>query len=169
MKLCRASREVLHLPMKRLLTQMVSGDIKWCDKNVKCQRQMSKCQMSKISNYVKSRCEIKWCEIKWCDTKLCEIKWCEIKLCDILCEIKLELKKNLSSAEPPSYDSLFGRIRDTHKASRNVIDFVVKVRTLRRNFPHLINLTQQQLWKKLTTSVRSSLRNHTPPLMALIR
>ena len=30
-------------------------------------------------------------------------------------------------AEPPSYDSLFGRIRDTHKASRNVIDFVVKV------------------------------------------
>ena len=32
-----------------------------------------------------------------------------------------------SSAEPPSYDSLFGRIRDTHKASRNVIDFVVKV------------------------------------------
>ena len=31
------------------------------------------------------------------------------------------------SAEPPSYDSLFGRIRDTHKASRNVIDFVVKV------------------------------------------
>ena len=33
----------------------------------------------------------------------------------------------LFSAEPPSYDSLFGRIRDTHKASRNVIDFVVKV------------------------------------------
>ena len=32
-----------------------------------------------------------------------------------------------SPAEPPSYDSLFGRIRDTHKASRNVIDFVVKV------------------------------------------
>jgi len=31
------------------------------------------------------------------------------------------------NAEPPSYDSLFGRIRDTHKASRNVIDFVVKV------------------------------------------
>ena len=31
------------------------------------------------------------------------------------------------AAEPPSYDSLFGRIRDTHKASRNVIDFVVKV------------------------------------------
>ena len=34
---------------------------------------------------------------------------------------------SLISAEPPSYDSLFGRIRDTHKASRNVIDFVVKV------------------------------------------
>merc|ERR1719270_346442 len=31
------------------------------------------------------------------------------------------------NAEPPSYDSLFGRIRDTHKASKNVIDFVVKV------------------------------------------
>ena len=31
------------------------------------------------------------------------------------------------AAEPPSYDSLFGRIRDTHKASRNVIDFVVRV------------------------------------------
>jgi len=31
------------------------------------------------------------------------------------------------NAEPPSYDSLFGRIRDTHKASRNVVDFVVKV------------------------------------------
>jgi len=31
------------------------------------------------------------------------------------------------NAEPPSYDSLFGRIRDTHKASRNVIDFVVRV------------------------------------------
>ena len=31
------------------------------------------------------------------------------------------------NAEPPSYDSLFGRIRDTHKASRNAIDFVVKV------------------------------------------
>lgn len=31
------------------------------------------------------------------------------------------------NAEPPSYDSLFGRIRDTHKASRNVIDFVIKV------------------------------------------
>ena len=31
------------------------------------------------------------------------------------------------TAEPPSYDSLFGRIRDTHKASRNVVDFVVKV------------------------------------------
>lgn len=31
------------------------------------------------------------------------------------------------NAEPPSYDSLFGRIRDTHKASRNVIDFLVKV------------------------------------------
>ena len=49
------------------------------------------------------------------------------------CDIKLNL--NHSSAEPPSYDSLFGRIRDTHKASRNVIDFVVKVRTLWRNFP----------------------------------
>ena len=34
---------------------------------------------------------------------------------------------NIFVAEPPSYDSLFGRIRDTHKASRNVIDFVVKV------------------------------------------
>ena len=33
-------------------------------------------------------------------------------------------------AEPPSYDSLFGRIRDTHKASRNVVDFVVKVTIL---------------------------------------
>ena len=32
-----------------------------------------------------------------------------------------------ATAEPPSYDSLFGRIRDTHKASRNVVDFVVKV------------------------------------------
>jgi len=31
------------------------------------------------------------------------------------------------NAEPPSYDSLFGRIRDTHKASRNVIEFLVKV------------------------------------------
>jgi len=31
------------------------------------------------------------------------------------------------NAEPPSYDSLFGRIRDTHKASKNVIDFLVKV------------------------------------------
>ena len=34
------------------------------------------------------------------------------------------------SAEPPSYDSLFGRIRDTHKASRNVIDFVLNVTLL---------------------------------------
>ena len=47
---------------------------------------------------------------------------------------KLDLNKNHSSAEPPSYDSLFGRIRDTHKASRNVIDFVVKVRISWRNF-----------------------------------
>jgi len=31
------------------------------------------------------------------------------------------------NGEPPSYDSLFGRIRDTHKASKNVIDFLVKV------------------------------------------
>ena len=31
------------------------------------------------------------------------------------------------NAEPPSYDSLFGRIRDTHKTSRNLIDFLVKV------------------------------------------
>ena len=30
-------------------------------------------------------------------------------------------------AEPPSYDSLFGRIRDTHKASRNLVDFLVKL------------------------------------------
>ena len=30
-------------------------------------------------------------------------------------------------AEPPSYDSLFGRIRDTHKASRNFIDFLAKL------------------------------------------
>ena len=37
------------------------------------------------------------------------------------------INDSYSSAEPPSYDSLFGRIRDTHKASRNVIDFVVKV------------------------------------------
>lgn len=29
--LCRVSREVLHPLMKRLLTQMVSGDIKLCD------------------------------------------------------------------------------------------------------------------------------------------
>ena len=34
-------------------------------------------------------------------------------------------------AEPPSYDSLFGRIRDTHKASRNVIDFLIKVNKIR--------------------------------------
>merc|ERR1719342_823680 len=34
------------------------------------------------------------------------------------------------NAEPPSYDSLFGRIRDTHKASRNVIDFVLNVTLL---------------------------------------
>ena len=38
------------------------------------------------------------------------------------------------SAEPPSYDSLFGRIRDTHKASRNVIDFLVK------ETPHYISM-----------------------------
>ena len=31
------------------------------------------------------------------------------------------------NAEPPSYDSLFGRIRDTHKASRNFIDFLAKL------------------------------------------
>ena len=31
------------------------------------------------------------------------------------------------TAEPPSYDSLFGRIRDTHKASRNFIDFLAKL------------------------------------------
>ena len=31
------------------------------------------------------------------------------------------------NGEPPSYDSLFGRIRDTHKASRNFIDFLVKL------------------------------------------
>ena len=31
------------------------------------------------------------------------------------------------AAEPPSYDSLFGRIRDTHKTSRNFVDFLVKV------------------------------------------
>ena len=31
------------------------------------------------------------------------------------------------AAEPPSYDSLFGRIRDTHKASRNFIDFLAKL------------------------------------------
>ena len=31
------------------------------------------------------------------------------------------------SAEPPSYDSLFGRIRDTHKSSRNFIDFLAKL------------------------------------------
>ncbi|CAB4062330.1 unnamed protein product [Lepeophtheirus salmonis] len=30
------------------------------------------------------------------------------------------------NAEPPSYDSLFGRIRDTHKASRNFFDFLIK-------------------------------------------
>ena len=30
-------------------------------------------------------------------------------------------------AEPPSYDSLFGRIRDTHKASRNFIDFLARL------------------------------------------
>merc|ERR1711962_1865020 len=30
------------------------------------------------------------------------------------------------NAEPPSYDSLFGRIRDTHKSSRNLIDFLAK-------------------------------------------
>ena len=40
----------------------------------------------------------------------------------------------LLSAEPPSYDSLFGRIRDTHKASRNVIDFVVKVKSSHISF-----------------------------------
>ena len=31
------------------------------------------------------------------------------------------------SAEPPSYDSLFGRIRDTHKSSRNLVDFLAKL------------------------------------------
>lgn len=31
------------------------------------------------------------------------------------------------NAEPPSYDSLFGRIRDTHKASRNFVDFLVRL------------------------------------------
>merc|ERR1711981_904164 len=31
------------------------------------------------------------------------------------------------NAEPPSYDSLFGRIRDTHKSSRNFIDFLAKL------------------------------------------
>ena len=31
------------------------------------------------------------------------------------------------NAEPPSYDSLFGRIRDTHKSSRNLIDFLAKL------------------------------------------
>lgn len=31
------------------------------------------------------------------------------------------------NAEPPSYDSLFGRIRDTHKASRNFIDFLARL------------------------------------------
>lgn len=31
------------------------------------------------------------------------------------------------NAEPPSYDSLFGRIRDTHKASKNILDFIIKV------------------------------------------
>ncbi len=33
----------------------------------------------------------------------------------------------LAAAEPPSYDSLFGRIRDTHKTSRNLVDFLVKL------------------------------------------
>ena len=36
-------------------------------------------------------------------------------------------KKNIFLAEPPSYDSLFGRIRDTHKASRNFIDFLARL------------------------------------------
>jgi len=31
------------------------------------------------------------------------------------------------NAEPPSYDSLFGRIRDTHKSSRNLVDFLAKL------------------------------------------
>lgn len=29
--------------------------------------------------------------------------------------------------EPPSYDSLFGRILDTHKASRNLADFLLRL------------------------------------------
>ena len=75
---------------------------------------------------------------------------------------KLDLKKNHSSAEPPSYDSLFGRIRDTHKASRNVIDFVVKVRILQTDFSlppfnksllhekhqHLIDLVRDGIWER---------------------
>merc|ERR1711981_570882 len=35
--------------------------------------------------------------------------------------------QGVSRGPPPSYDSLFGRIRDTHKASRNFIDFLAKL------------------------------------------
>ena len=40
---------------------------------------------------------------------------------------KIRLIRYIFLAEPPSYDSLFGRIRDTHKASRNFIDFLAKL------------------------------------------
>ena len=30
------------------------------------------------------------------------------------------------AGDPPSYDSLFGRILDTHKASRNMADFLLR-------------------------------------------
>lgn len=31
------------------------------------------------------------------------------------------------SAPPPSYDSLFGRVREAHKASKGMIDFLKNV------------------------------------------
>ena len=49
-------------------------------------------------------------------------------LIDVLTQIRIKhIFVLIYSAEPPSYDSLFGRIRDTHKASRNFIDFLAKL------------------------------------------